>query len=35
VGDDVWCTFTSSDVYSFSARQADLVLAEPSADPGN
>ena len=35
LGDDVWCTFTSKDVYSFSARQADLVLAEPSADKSN
>jgi spermidine/putrescine transport system ATP-binding protein len=34
-GDDVWCTFTAADVYSFSARQADLVLAEPSAEPGS
>jgi spermidine/putrescine transport system ATP-binding protein len=32
VGDDVWCTFTPDDVYSFSARQADLVLAEPAAE---
>ncbi|MEQ1700708.1 MAG: ABC transporter ATP-binding protein [Ilumatobacteraceae bacterium] len=32
VGDDVWCTFTPADVYSFSARQAELVLAEPSAE---
>ena len=32
VGDQVWCTFTPADVYSFSARQADLVLAEPSLD---
>ena len=32
VGNPVWCTFTPSDVYSFSARQADLVLAEPSAE---
>ncbi len=32
VGDDAWCTFTPADVYSFSARQADLVLAEPSAE---
>ena len=32
VGDAVWCTFTPADVYSFSARQADLVLAEPSAE---
>jgi len=31
VGDTVWCTFNPTDVYSFSARQADLVLAEPSA----
>jgi spermidine/putrescine transport system ATP-binding protein len=33
VGDDVWCTFTPDDVYSFSARQADLVLAEPATEP--
>ena len=32
VGDSVWCTFTPADVYSVSARQADLVLAEPSAE---
>jgi len=32
VGDDVWCTFTPDDVYSFSARQADLVLAEPATE---
>ena len=32
VGDAAWCTFTPADVYSFSARQADLVLAEPSAE---
>ena len=32
VGDAVWCTFSPDDVYSFSARQADLVMAEPSAE---
>ncbi len=32
VADRVWCTFTPADVYSFSARQAELVLAEPSAE---
>ena len=35
VGDEVWCTFTTADVYSFSARQAHLVLAEPAADPND
>jgi spermidine/putrescine transport system ATP-binding protein len=35
VSDDVWCTFSSDDVYSFSARQADLVMAEPSAEAAN
>ena len=35
VGDEVWCTFTPADVYSFSARQADLVMAEPSAEAVN
>jgi spermidine/putrescine transport system ATP-binding protein len=33
VGDNAWCTFTPSDVYSFSARQADLVMAETIAEP--
>ena len=32
LGDDVWCTFTPADVYSFSAAQASLVLAEPSEE---
>jgi spermidine/putrescine transport system ATP-binding protein len=32
IGDSAWCTFTPNDVYSFSARQADLVMAEPSAE---
>ena len=27
VGDSVWCTWSADDVYLFSARQADLVLA--------
>ena len=27
VGDSVWCTWSAEDVYLFSARQADLVLA--------
>ena len=35
LGDAVWCTFTPNDVYSFSARQADLVMAEPSAEAVN
>ncbi|MBK9971160.1 MAG: ABC transporter ATP-binding protein [Acidimicrobiaceae bacterium] len=32
LGDDVWCTFTPADVYSFSAAQASLVLAEPAEE---
>ncbi|MFM9085178.1 MAG: ABC transporter ATP-binding protein [Acidimicrobiia bacterium] len=28
VGDDVWCTWSADDVYLFSARQADVVLAD-------
>ncbi len=32
MGDAVWCTFTSADVYSFSAAQAALVLAEPAEE---
>jgi spermidine/putrescine transport system ATP-binding protein len=32
IGDAAWCTFTPNDVYSFSARQAELVMAEPSAE---
>ena len=32
LGDEVWCTFTPADVYSFSAAQASLVLAEPSEE---
>jgi ABC-type Fe3+/spermidine/putrescine transport system ATPase subunit len=27
VGESVWCTWAAEDVYLFSARQADLVLA--------
>lgn len=30
VGDNVWCHWTADDVYLFSSRQADVVLAEPS-----
>ena len=29
-GDDVWCSWSADDVYLFSARQADIVMAEPS-----
>jgi spermidine/putrescine transport system ATP-binding protein len=32
VGDQVWCSWSADDVYLFSARQADVVLAE---DEGN
>ena len=32
MGDAVWCTFTPADVYSFSADQASLVLAEPAEE---
>ena len=32
-GDDAWVTWLAEDVYLFSSRQADLVLADP-ADPG-
>jgi len=32
LGDEVWCTFTPADVYSFSAAQASLVLAEPAEE---
>ncbi|MEY4045337.1 MAG: hypothetical protein RL644_1605 [Actinomycetota bacterium] len=28
VGEDVWCSWSADDVYLFSARQADVVLAE-------
>ena len=35
IGDHVWCTFTPADVYSFSAAQAHLVLAEPAEDTTN
>jgi spermidine/putrescine transport system ATP-binding protein len=31
-GDTVWCHWSASDVYQFSADQADLVLVEPAAD---
>jgi len=31
-GEQVWCTFTPADVYSFSARQAEFVLAGPAAE---
>ena len=28
LGEDVWCSWSADDVYLFSARQADVVLAE-------
>ncbi len=31
-GDAVWCDWDSSDVYQFSADQADLVMDEPTED---
>jgi spermidine/putrescine transport system ATP-binding protein len=31
-GDDVWCTWAADDVYCFTDRQADLVLADPAAE---
>ncbi len=31
-GDAVWCQWAATDVYQFSADQADLVLVEPAAD---
>ncbi len=31
-GDQVWCRWASDDVYSFSARQADLVLSDPTTE---
>jgi spermidine/putrescine transport system ATP-binding protein len=31
-GDDVWCRWSSDDVYSFSARQADLVMSDPTSE---
>jgi len=33
VGDPVWCHWEASEVYQFSADQADLVLADPAEDP--
>ena len=32
VGDAVWASWSADDVYLFSARQADIVLAEADAD---
>lgn len=32
VGDLVWCSWSAEDVYLFSARQVDLVLASPAND---
>ena len=32
-GDAVWCHWNATDVYQFSADQADLVLAEPALEP--
>ena len=31
-GDRVWCQWSASDVYQFSAAQESLVLAEPSSE---
>ena len=31
-GERVWCQWGSDDVYAFSARQASLVIADPSAE---
>ena len=31
-GDDVWCSWSADDVYCFTDRQADLVLADPAAE---
>ena len=33
VGDQAWCHWEASEVYQFSADQADLVLVEPAEDP--
>jgi len=29
-GDEVYCTWSADDVYLFSARQADIVMADPT-----
>ncbi len=34
-GDQAWLTWRSEDIYVFSARQADLVMAEPAAEAVN
>ena len=31
-GDDAWLTWSSDDIYVFSDRQAELVMAEPAAE---
>jgi spermidine/putrescine transport system ATP-binding protein len=31
-GDQAWLTWSSDDIYLFSARQAELVMAEPAAE---
>jgi hypothetical protein len=31
VDDAVWCSWSAEDVYLFSARQANIVMAAPSA----
>jgi hypothetical protein len=31
VDDPVWCSWAAEDVYLFSARQANIVLAAPTA----
>ncbi len=32
VDDRVWCSWSAEDVYLFSARQADVVMATPAHD---
>jgi len=32
MGDHVWCSWSADDVYFFSARQAEVVLAESHED---
>jgi len=31
VDDEVWCSWSADDVYLFSARQAEVVMAAPAA----
>jgi hypothetical protein len=32
LGDEVWCSWAPEEVYLFSARQADVVMAEAHLD---